>query len=270
MAARRDLRLYAHRGASAERPENTLEAFARALEIGVDAIESDVHMTRDGRLVLSHDPDGARMCGVHREIRRSGIEEVRSWDAGWGFVAPDGSRPFAGRGLRVPTLEEVLLELPGVRLNLDIKQPDPPIVEPLVALLRRHRAEERVTLASFQMWPLLRARWLGYRGETAMPRAEILTMLYAPIRLFRALPLRGSAAQLPLEAGILRLDTPDTVARCRRLDLRLDYWTVNDPDTARRLLDLGADGIMTDDPAAIAPVFRERRAAGVSEPAGPR
>jgi glycerophosphoryl diester phosphodiesterase len=263
------LRLYAHRGASAERPENTLTSFARALEIGVDALETDVHLTRDGHVVVSHDPDGARCAGVPRQIRTSTLEEVRSWDAGFGFVAPGGGRPFAGQGHRIPTLEQLLVEFAGVPLNIDIKQAAPPMVDPLVALLRRHRAEDRVTLASFHMRTLLRARWDGYRGATAMPQAEVLTMLLAPGWLFQALPWRGGAAQLPLAAGRWRFDDRATVRRCHRLGLRLDYWTVNDPAEAARLLELGADGIMTDDPAAIAPVFDRFRRAAVSaaEPA---
>src|SRR5262249_5081969 len=91
-------RLYAHRGAAAEAPENTLDSFARALAHGADALEMDVHLTRDGVVVVSHDPDGARMCGVGRRFADANWDEIRRWDAGWGFVAPDESRPFAGRG----------------------------------------------------------------------------------------------------------------------------------------------------------------------------
>lgn len=254
-----ELRLYAHRGASGELPENTLAAFRRALDYDIDALESDVHLTSDGQVVVSHDPDGARCCGVAREIRRSTLAEVQSWDAGWGFTAADGGRPFAGQGHRIPTLEEVLREFPTIRLNLDIKQTSPSMVGPLLALLRRERAEERVTLASFHLRTLLVARLRGYRGDTALPRAEVITMLKAPPGLFAFLPWRGTAAQLPVAGGGYRFDTPAMVARCHRLGLRLDFWTINDPGEARRLLAVGADGIMTDDPRAIAPVFAEVR-----------
>lgn len=268
---RHPLRLYGHRGASAECPENTLLAFARALERGADALETDVHLTRDGRVVVSHDPSAWRCAGVPRELRSARLDEMREWDAGWGFVDPAGGRPHAGTGLRIPTLDEVLAAFPGVPLNVDVKQTDPPMVRPLLDLLRRHGAEERVTLASFHMATLLRARRAGYRGPTAMPRAEIATMLYAPARLFAYLPWRGQAAQLPLSAGRRRLDNPETVARCHALGLRLDYWVVNDAPTAERLIAIGADGIMTDDPATLAPVFaRARQAAtGVESPTLP-
>ena len=253
------LRLYGHRGAAAECPENTMVAFRRALDLGADALETDVHLTRDGQVVISHDPTGRRCCGVGRELEASRLDEVREWDAGWGFRDPDGGRPFAGQGIHMPTLEEVLVEFRGVRLNIDIKQTDPPMVEPVLDLLRRHQAEQHVTVASFNLRTLLRVRMAGFAGETALPEAEVVTMLYAPALLFSVLPWRGQAAQLPLHAGRQRFDTPEMVNRCHRLGVRLDYWVVNDAATVQRLLEIGADGIMTDDPGTVAPAFARFR-----------
>jgi len=253
------LRLYGHRGAPAECPENTLVGFARALERGADALETDVHLTVDGQVVVSHDPTARRCCGVARELSASRLDEVRQWDAGSAFRAPDGGKPFAGQGVRIPTLEELLVEFRGVRINIDIKQSDPPMIDPLLELIRRHQAEQHVTLASFQLRTLLKVRMAGFAGETALPKAEVATMLYAPALLFSVLPWRGQAAQLPLAAGRQRFDTADMVARCRRLGLRLDFWVVNDAPTTERLLGLGADGIMSDDPGAVAPVIARFR-----------
>src|SRR5262249_3915363 len=87
-------RLYAHRGAAAELPENTLPAFARALELSADAIETDAHLTKDGHIVLSHDATGERMCGKPIAIARATLAEVREWDAGATFR----DRSFSGKG----------------------------------------------------------------------------------------------------------------------------------------------------------------------------
>src|SRR4029078_3543189 len=97
--------LYAHRGASAELPENTLPAFARAVEIGVDALETDVHLTRDGHLIVAHDPASARMTGASAAWADLDLADVRRLDAGWGFIASDGARPLAGQALRLPALD---------------------------------------------------------------------------------------------------------------------------------------------------------------------
>jgi len=252
--------LYGHRGAAIERPENTMPSFLRALEIGVGAIETDVHMTVDGHVVLSHDASGARMADVPKEIRHSTLAEVASWDAGRGFVDASGARPFAGGACRMPTLAQLLTELPPVPLNIDIKQWDPPMVEPIVALLRRHGAEERVTLASFRGATMREVRGRGYRGPTALAQREVLALLALPRLARRWLPVRGDAAQLPVRVSVLDLGTRRLIDKCHALGLRVDYWTVNDPAEATRLLDAGADGIMTDDPAALAPVFAQRGA----------
>src|SRR5215831_10792514 len=161
--------LYAHRGAAAEQPENTLPSFERALALGADALELDVHATRDGVIVVSHDPNGARMAGVHRSFCDASWDEVRGWDAGWGFRDPGGGggRPFAGRGYHMPTLEEVLRAFPGVPLNVDLKAP---VADAAVTLLRQLGAESRVCLASFQAATLRRVRALGYAGETSLGR----------------------------------------------------------------------------------------------------
>jgi glycerophosphoryl diester phosphodiesterase len=222
-----------------------------------------VHMTADGQVVVSHDPSGRRMAGVGAEIRRSMWEDVARWDAGYGFLAPDGSRPFAGAGIGVPTLEQVVVEFPGVPLNVDLKQREPDMVAVVLGLLRRLRAEDRVLLASFHLRNLVAVRALGYGGPTALSLPEVAALRFTPRQLFRLLPLTGDAAQIPVRAGRVPLATPGFIRKCHALGLRVDYWTINDPDQARHLLDLGADGIMTDDPAAVGPAVMShpRRAA---------
>ena len=253
-----DFRLYAHRGCSAELPENTLPAFQRAVDLGVDALELDVHLTRDGHPLVSHDPDAGRMSGRAVAWRDLDLRAAQALDVGHGFVAADGGRPHAGRGLYAPSLEELLTTFPTMRLNVDVKQWDPPMVKPLLALLRRCKAEGRVTLASFRARTLLEVRRRGYGGETALAQAEVALLLTLPRRVIRALPFVGTAAQVPIKAGPVRFDRPGFIARCHQLGLRVDFWTVDDPAEARRLIALGADGIMTDDAARMTAALRPR------------
>jgi glycerophosphoryl diester phosphodiesterase len=255
-----DLRLYAHRGASAEAPENTMPSFRRALEIpGVDALELDVHMTRDGHPVVSHDPTAERMAGKKIAWKDLDLADARRFDLGWGFVAADGTRPFVGQGVHIPTFEEVLTELPPVALNVDLKQAWPPMVKKMVELVRAHGAEDRVVLASFHLSTLLAVRARGYRGDTSLTQTEVVAVLGLPRRLVRRVPLFGTCAQVPERAGPITLGGRRFIDRCHDLNIRVDFWTINDPAEAQRLLDLGADGIMTDDPRAIAPVFARVR-----------
>jgi len=233
-----------------------MAAFERAIEIGVDALELDVHLTRDATFIVSHDPDGARMTGAPLAWRDLDACEAERLDAGWGFVANDGSRPFAGKGITIARFEDVLARF-DVHLNVDLKG-DPAAVEPMLALVRRHKAESRVTLACFQSGPILAVRRRGYDGETALSQAEVGTLLAMPAVLWRQLPFTGTAAQVPTHQGPLRFDRATFIAKCHNLGLRVDFWTIDDREEAARLLELGADGIMTNDPAALKPLFAER------------
>jgi glycerophosphoryl diester phosphodiesterase len=246
-------RLYAHRGASAERPENTMAAFERAVELGVDALEMDVHATRDGRLVVAHDDTASRMCGARLAWTDLDLADAQALDAGWGFVAADGSRPFAGRGIHVPTFDEVLESFPTMRLNVDLKGAR--AVDLALELLRRFHAEDRVLLATFQTSTAVAVRRHGYAGDTGLSQGEMVTLLGLPALAWRQLPFTGNAAQVPVSHGPIRFDRPTFIAKCHSLGLRVDFWTIDDPAEAARLLGLGADGIMTNDPATIRPIF---------------
>ncbi len=249
-------RLYAHRGASAERPENTLEAFARAAEIGVDALEMDVQVTRDEQLIVSHDPTAMRMAGSPLAWADLDLVDAQRLDVGWGFVAPDGTRPFAGKGLHVPLFSEVLTAFPRLGINVDLKGDRS--IRAMLELVKRTRNEERVTLASFQMQTAIAVRRRGFAGETALSQGEVAALLALPALAWRQLPFTGTAAQIPVKQGPLRFDRPAFLAKCHSLGLRVDYWVIDDPAEAARLLALGADGIMTNDPAALRSLFTAR------------
>lgn len=246
-------RLYAHRGASAERPENTMPAFERAMEHGVDALEMDVQVTRDGHLIVAHDDTATRTTGAALAWSALDLVDAQRLDAGWGFIAADGARPFAGRGIHAPTFEHVLDAFPRVRINVDLKGAR--AVEHMLALIERKRVANRVTLASFQLSTLVQIRRRGYGGETGLSQPEVASLLGIPAVLWRQLPFTGTAAQVPVAAGRLRLDRAAFIAKCHSLGLRVDFWTIDDRDEAARLLALGADGIMTNDPGALRDLF---------------
>jgi glycerophosphoryl diester phosphodiesterase len=193
------------------------------------------------------------MCGAR--LRWSDIDacDARALDAGWGFVAPDGTRPFAGQGIGVPLFDEVLEAFPTMRLNVDLKGER--AVDAMLELLRRFHAEERVTLASFQTTTVVAVRRHGYAGDTGLSQGEMAALVLLPALAFRQLPFTGDAAQVPVHYGKLRFDRQAFIAKCHSVGLRVDFWTVDDPAEAARLLALGADGIMTNDPHAMRSVF---------------
>ncbi len=254
-------RIYAHRGASAELPENTLPAFARALELGCDALETDVHLTRDGHVVVHHDRTGHRTAGIARAVAATDLRDVQRWDAGRGITL--GGRGFAQQGYSIPTLAELLRSFPAVPVNVDIKAHGKVAAAKVVELVVKLGESHRVTLTSVDDATCRALRALGYPGAVGLGRLQGLFAVTAPkflLQRFRPEHPGGNALQIPWKFRGRRFDRPDVVARARTLGLRLDYWTVDDPGVARQIVALGADGIMTNDPAAVVGAVRAARA----------
>ncbi len=252
-------RLFAHRGGSLEAPENTLEAFQNGLTQGCDRLELDIHASADGELVVIHDPTLERTTDGTGEVRRRTLAELRQLDAGAQFIAADSSRPFAGRGLRIPTFVEVLEQFPEVALNVEIKQGEPAIVQATFDLLERHGARQRVLLAAEHddIMAEIRARDPG--GPTGASVGDVLGFIAAwtenRIDRWQA---PGLAFQIPPDFAGNPLVTQESMARMHAAGLEVHIWTINEAAEIERLLDLGVDGIMTDRPSVAAKVFRRR------------
>jgi glycerophosphoryl diester phosphodiesterase len=243
--------VYAHRGASFELPENTIESFALALSLGVDALETDAHMTRDGRIVLSHDPSGLRMAGIPRAIADATLAEVRSWDVAARFTPRRDGAYRPGVAYRMPMLEEALEAFPRTTFNVDAKQTVPDMIPALLRSIRRAGAEDRVRIASFSAANLARVRRLGYAGETGLAPSEIARAMFVPRPALRWYRVAGHAAQVPRRAYGVTFASQAAIDRLHVIGLRVDFWTVDDPAEAKRLFGMGADGVMTDDPRGM-------------------
>lgn len=243
--------IYAHRGASFELPENTIESFELALSLGADAIETDAHLTRDGRVVLSHDATGERTAGVFRPIAECSFSEVRSWNLGAKFTPRREGAFDPKKTYRMPTLEEALDAFPNVTFNVDAKQTEPDMIPALIRAIRSRHAETRVRIASFSTRNLQRARAAGYGGETGLSPNEIARLMFVPKAALRWIKPAGEAAQVPRRAYGVSFASQAAIDRFHAVGLRVDFWTIDDLAEARRLLAMGADGIMTDDPRVV-------------------
>lgn len=240
--------VYGHRGAPAELPENTLEGFARAIEVGADAIETDVHLTRDGEIVVFHDATATRTAGDPSLVAESTLDQVRAWNVGKYHAKATGR-------FVAPTFREALEAFPEAFFNVDLKPRSDALAERAVELVRALGAEQRVRLTSFHAANVRAARRLGY-ACTGLGLSEVLSLLALPRAVLERLAPRGNAAQIPTNQGPVRLDGAAFVAKCQRLGVRVDYWTIDDPAEAARLFSVGADGVVTNDPRRIVPVAR--------------
>ena len=246
-------RLFAHRGASGEAPENTLAAFRQAAELGVSYAELDVHASRDGNIKVIHDDTLERTTNGHGQVRDYTLAELQRFDAGHRF-SPDGGQtfPFRASGVIIPTLAEVLRSFPGLRFTVEIKQTDPPIEEQVIAVVRDCRRAGEVILASEHDRVLARVRQLTSDIATGFAYGEVVDFIQrvATGQLAGYRP-PGQAVQIPPEFQGVPLITTETVAAAHALGCEMHVWTINEPPEMERLLDLGVDGIMSDFPGRL-------------------
>jgi glycerophosphoryl diester phosphodiesterase len=248
---------FAHRGGSRERPENTMVAFQAAVNLGYRYLETDAQLSRDGVLLAFHDEVVDRVTDLSGRVCELTLAELQRADAGHRF-STDGGRsfPYRGKGLRVPTLEEVLTAWPQVRVNIDAKTEA--VVAPLVRLLVRLDACDRVCIGSFHDLRLARLRHLS-RGRicTSMGRGAVAA-LRAGSLIGRMPAVGGDCLQVPVAQWGVRVVDARLVRAAHRARLPVHVWTIDDRSEMGRLLDLGVDGIMTDRPSLLHEVMERR------------
>jgi len=235
---------FAHRGGTSAAPENSMRAFQHAADLGFRYIETDVHATSDGHVVAFHDNDLQRTCGSSIKIAEATIEELSN-------ARINGTDP-------IPLLTDLLNTWPEMRVNIDCKSDA--VVAPLIELLRTSDCLDRVCIGSFSDKRLSHIRKeFGSSVCTSMgPREVAALVLGTHVRI----PIRPTqhalVAQVPVRQGPIPVVTKRTVQRAHDLGLFVHVWTIDDPQEIGRLLDLGADGIMSDDTFALRDVFTAR------------
>ena len=239
----------AHRGASAEAPENTLAAFELAARQGADAFELDVRLTADEALVVCHDATLDRTTDGAGPVRALTLAALRGVDAGARFTADGGATfPFRGTGVRLPTLGEVLWAFPRMPILLEIKEPE--AQAQVRRVLLQENAVERCVPASEHAEALEAFREPPFACGASGPE---IAALYRAVLLRRRPPvLKYDLLSVPLRYRGLPVPTRRFVAAARSLGCPVHVWTVNEPATARRLWARGVAGIVTNRPAAIA------------------
>lgn len=247
--------LIAHRGGAGLAPENTLVAFRQAVEVwGADMVELDVRTTRDGVVVVLHDETVDRTTDGRGRIQDMDWAEVRELDAGHHFLDPRGQPSFRGKGVRIPSFEELLATVPDLRLNVEAK--DGRSAPLLVDLILRHGAQERVLVAA--EWEKNRRAVRGYPGPWGASRRHIVTfllMMNTPLGPFYTPSC--DVLQVPEIHRGIRILTPRFIREAHRRNIPVHVWTVDDPADMRRLLSWGVDGIQTDRPDLLASVLAE-------------
>jgi glycerophosphoryl diester phosphodiesterase len=248
-------RVVAHRGGAALRPENTLEAFAHGVALGADALELDVHLSRDGVVVVCHDETVDRTTDGLGAIADLTAADLSALDAGYRFGNGDVF-PFRGRGVRLPRLRDVL-ERFGLPLIIELKGHNLDVAAAAVEEVRRAGAIGRVCFGSFSVALLEEARACGPDVVTSAGTEEIRQAL--TWSWLASLPRRRAyrAFQVPEAHGGTRVVSRRFLRATARARLPVHVWTVNDPADMRRLLEWGVHALITDRPDLAVPVVRE-------------
>ncbi len=239
-------RILAHRGLATDAPENTLLAFRRAVEVGAIYIETDIHASRDGVAMLAHDPDLTRIAGRDAKVGS--------------LMAAELGRVDLGHGEGFASLADALDAFPGIRFNIDVK--DPAAIDATIAAISGTASLDRVLVTSFSE-TRRRATVEGLPGVATSASASrfLRALLSGKLGLGAGVrsALRGiHAVQIPERALGLATTTPRMIRALHAAGVEVHVWTVNDPQRMRELLDLGVDGIVTDRADLALAVVRSR------------
>ena len=232
---------FAHRGGALEAPENTMKAFGYAVDLGYRYLETDAYATRDGVVVSFHDDKLDRVSDATGKI-----EELT-----WGALA---SARIGGEP--IPLMEDLLTRWPDVRINIDPKHDA--VVAPLIALIKRVGAEDRVCVGSFSD-KRIRQVYDAFDGRvcTSLGPQGVLKLKAASAGV-PTTRWREGCAQVPVKTGNVTVVTRRFVETAERRGLQVHVWTIDEEAEMKRLLDLGVHGLMTDRPALLKRVLEER------------
>lgn len=242
------IHVIAHRGANIYAPQNTMPAFQRGLEIGVDGFETDVHLTQDGKLVLCHNYTIDKTSNGKGSISQMTLGKLKTFDFGSYF-----SPKFAGT--QIPTLRE-LLELvaddPQIKvLNIELKSPrtnETSIVRDTIAMVKEYGLFDKMLMSSFDPKLLLEAKRIDPKTKTGFlysPNSKFQFRIYRnPLEFAKSL---GADALHPFSMYV----NADLVKKAHNAGMQINVWTVNSPRSILRLAQLGVDGIITDYPDVV-------------------
>ncbi|MFO7538261.1 MAG: glycerophosphodiester phosphodiesterase [Chloroflexota bacterium] len=252
LAADKGLIVFAHRGGGGCWPENTMLAFANAVALGVDALETDIQRSVDGHLVMIHDPFVDRVTEGSGRVADMTLAQLQRLDAGYRWTRDGLTFPFRGQGLRIPTLAELFDAFPHIWINVDIKQHETAVVDQFAAMIEQYEMADRMMVGSFDEATVWRFRRVCPQVKTAASLSEVARLLLlSRLGLSRWFRSPATSLQIPERHGLLPLVTPALVRAAQRHQIGVHVWTVDDYAAMKRLIARGVDGLMTDYPERL-------------------
>ena len=252
----------AHQGGDGVWPGDTLFAFEKAVGIGADVLEMDAHITRDSRIVLMHDETVDDTTDGTGLIEDMSLEELKRLDAAYDWSTDGGaSFPFRGQGIQVPALDEVFQKFPQMRYVIEIKLTQNPIDKPLCDLIRQYQMQDKVIVASFHDVAMRNFRSTCPEVTTSASRTEVRNyVLLGKAFLWGFYFPKFQTIQPPWnpeDSLGIRIMTERFIRESHAKNIRVEPWTVNDPQLMRQYIEWGVDGIITDRPDLMVGLLKE-------------
>jgi glycerophosphoryl diester phosphodiesterase len=262
----------AHQGGYYLAPSSSIAAFDKAVEIGAHVLEYDLHITKDGKLALIHDPTVDRTTDGTGEVAAMTLAEVQALDAGYSFTDLSGEHSYRGQGVYIPDLREMFERYPDMLHLIEIKDTNPyermdEIITTLWSLVEEYKMQDKVLIASFDSFILERVTKLT-SGQAATGGGKKETTFFVIAHKFFLDPFyfpKVDSFQLPLEQVGFDLTDQKLIKGASRLNQQVHYWTINDKETMVRLLEKGAHGIITDRPDLLDEAIKEYKQSKASE-----
>ena len=246
---------FAHRGSRVLWPQNTMMAFQGAVDLGYRYVETDVHLSRDGRVIVFHDDGLDRLTDGTGTVWDHDWADLRRLDAAHTFGRRLGY-PFRGTGVGIPSLEEVLTTFPDLQVNIDLKQTG--MEQALADEVERLGARDRVLIGGFFDDRIAEFRRItAGRVATSAGPMETRAAFVAALR-GRRIETEADAFQVPTRKGATRVPSRRFIEAVHAGGRQIHVWTVNTAARMRRLLDAGVDGIVTDRPDVLNEVVARR------------
>ncbi|OED43388.1 hypothetical protein AB833_03840 [Chromatiales bacterium (ex Bugula neritina AB1)] len=227
-------------------PENTIPAFEFAMAHRADVLEIDVRLSRDGKVIVTHDETIDRTTNGNGKVRSHDLIGLKKLDAGYRFQL-DGKKLWKSKGVVLLTLEELFEAFPAAGVNIDVKDNDPAAVAAVVSVIEKLGVLERSVIASFhdQNLEFCRTNFAGVR--TSAGKSDVKRFYWRYLLRHKKNILSGSQLlQLPPRYYFVNLSSSRFINAVHSAGGEVNYWTINEPAAMKKLLALGADGIVTD------------------------
>lgn len=253
---------FGHRGNAASFPENTIASFKSAYKLGVDVLETDVHLTKDEVCVVHHDNTITRMTNGKGKIKKISFSQIKEFNSAYNFtIDKNKTFPFRTKNLKIMALSELFEKFPKANFNIDLKDKNKRLVEVYVKLINKYKVKNQVITTSDYSGNLKYLRKLLPGSITNSTVCEMIWIIFLfKIGLLKyKTKFKARVVQVPIKYGFIKIVNEKFIKLLHLKKVKIHVWTINNVKQINYLLDIGIDGIMSDNVLLLINVLKKRK-----------